>query len=86
MLENKIDLNKVKVILQHKQKIKTHIVLHAIQLDYRAVPTLSQTLAYKSQCISKYLLQWWCAGDFVGSLIPVTIEEFGLRISCIQSS
>ena len=42
MLENKIDLNKVKVILQHKQKI--FFFLHAMQLDYRAVPTLSQTL------------------------------------------
>ena len=54
MLGNKIDLNKVKVILQHKQKIKTHIVLHAIQLDYRAVPML--TSVETSQYTSKYLL------------------------------
>ena len=46
MLDNKSDL---------KQRSKKEFFLDATQLDYRAVPMLSQTSAYKSQCISKYL-------------------------------
>ena len=40
------------------KKIVKGIFLNDTQLDYRMVPMLSQTLAYKSQCISKYLFLW----------------------------
>ena len=45
MLENKSDLNKVKLGLIHGEKSKKELLLDATQLDYRTVPMLSQTLA-----------------------------------------
>ena len=47
MLENKSDLN--------KEKSKKDIFLDTTQLGYKTVLMLSQTWAYKSKCISKYL-------------------------------
>ena len=48
MLENKNDLN--------KEKSKKDIFLDTTQLGHKTVLMLSQTSAYKSKCISKYLL------------------------------
>ena len=83
LLQNKSELNKV--CLLHEEKCKKDF-LDATQLDYRTVPMLSQTLAYKSQYRSKYLLRWCRARDLFGLQIPLTTRGFELRISCIRSS
>ena len=40
--------------IHNTKKSKKSLLLDATQLDYRAFPMLLQTLAYKSQSISKY--------------------------------
>ena len=58
LLENKSDLNKVKASLLYKEKSKKDFFLDDAQLDNETVPMLWQTLAYKSQCMFKYIFPW----------------------------
>ena len=59
LLENKSDLNKVKASLLYEEKSKKDFFfLDDAQLDNGTVPMLWQTLAYKSQCMFKYIFRW----------------------------